>query len=109
MISAADRPEVRNGAIQILFRTINSNGALFAPPTWHTCLTQVLEPLLECVRVGGRRPASASASSPLTPSTPTVGAAPGIVMHHSRNTVEKQWDESRVIAMNGVGKTLAYA
>lgn len=29
----------------------------------------------------------------------------GLMVHHSRNTVEKQWDETRVIAFQGVART----
>ena len=32
-------------------------------------------------------------------------AGSSIVVHHSRNTAEKQWDETRVIVFQGVART----
>jgi hypothetical protein len=38
------------------------------------------------------------------PEQTVESTAPGILVHHSRNTAAKQWDETRAIALSGVAK-----
>ncbi|CAG8823131.1 18998_t:CDS:2, partial [Dentiscutata erythropus] len=59
------RRQVRNGANQTLFRTIDMNGAGLESQTWHTCIWKIM-------------------------------------VHHSRNTVDKQWDETKVLVLTGM-------
>ena len=93
-ITADGRPEVRNGAVQSLFRVINLNGMHFKPTTWHACLWKIIFPLLENVKVGSAKSNDQGAKKDHIP----------IVVHHSRNTAEKQWDETRVLAFSGAAK-----
>ncbi|KAL1917432.1 uncharacterized protein VTP21DRAFT_3825 [Calcarisporiella thermophila] len=94
------RPEVRNGANQTLFRTISMNGSTLSRQTWHICVWRVLFPLLDSVKLSaeravremhedlatGRQKAQPSKEMPL-------------LMHHSRATVDKQWDETKVLVL----------
>jgi len=41
------RPEVRKGACQTLFSTINTHAHLFTEETWRAVLGEVLLPLLD--------------------------------------------------------------
>ncbi|EDW04109.1 protein MON2 homolog [Drosophila grimshawi] len=85
------RPAVRKSAGQTLFSTIAAHGSLLNPPTWQALVWQVLFPLLDNVRA-----LSSSASNE------KVDASGNILIHHSRNTAQKQWAETQVLTLSGV-------
>lgn len=87
------RPAVRKSAGQTLFSTISAHGNLLNPPTWQAVLWQVLFPLLDKVRN-----LSSSASSE------KVDISGIILIHHSRNTAQKQWAETQVLTLSGVSR-----
>lgn len=87
------RPAVRKSAGQTLFSTISAHGSLLMPPTWQSVLWQVLFPLLDKVRS-----LSSSASSE------KVDTTGNILIHHSRNTAQKQWAETQVLTLSGVSR-----
>ncbi|XP_058057960.1 protein MON2 homolog [Anopheles bellator] len=87
------RPAVRKSAGQTLFSTISAHGALLNPPTWQAVLWQVLFPLLDKVRA-----LSSCASSE------KVDTSGNILIHHSRNTAQKQWAETQVLTLSGVSR-----
>lgn len=77
------RPEVRVGAIQTLFRTLQLYGATLSLATWDECVWKVTFPLLDAITASSRQAAG-------TP--PADGAAP-----------DGQWDESKVLALQSIG------
>uniref|UniRef100_A0A1S4H3D2 Protein MON2 homolog n=1 Tax=Anopheles gambiae TaxID=7165 RepID=A0A1S4H3D2_ANOGA len=87
------RPAVRKSAGQTLFSTISAHGALLNPPTWQAVLWQVLFPLLDKVRA-----LSSCASNE------KVDTSGNILIHHSRNTAQKQWAETQVLTLSGVSR-----
>ncbi|XP_075218459.1 mon2 homolog, regulator of endosome-to-Golgi trafficking isoform X2 [Lycorma delicatula] len=87
------RPAVRKSAGQTLFSTINAHAGLLTQPTWQAVLWQVLFPLLDKVRN-----LSNSASNE------KVDSGGNILIHHSRNTAQKQWAETQVLTLSGVAK-----
>jgi hypothetical protein len=87
------RPAVRKSAGQTLFSTITAHGNLLNLPTWQAVMWQVLFPLLDKVRT-----ASSSASSE------KVDTSGNILIHHSRNTAQKQWAETQVLTLSGVSR-----
>ncbi|KAK9890442.1 hypothetical protein WA026_010528 [Henosepilachna vigintioctopunctata] len=87
------RPAVRKSAGQTLFSTISAHGSLLKQSTWQAILWQVLFPLLDKVRT-----LSNSASSE------KVDAGGNILIHHSRNTAQKQWAETQVLTLSGVAR-----
>lgn len=87
------RPAVRKSAGQTLFSTISAHGSLLNPPTWQAVLWQVLFPLLDKVRS-----LSSSASSE------KVDTTGNILIHHSRNTAQKQWAETQVLTLWGISR-----
>ncbi|KAJ3092623.1 hypothetical protein HK102_005115 [Quaeritorhiza haematococci] len=116
------RPEVRNSANQTLFRTIGMNGQRLTLEAWDECIWNVLFPLLERVKVSsdrveiiGRVQQVAAASSASgtggggsegsSPVKSKSGTSGSVVMHHSRNTAAKQWDETKVLTLSGVTKS----
>jgi hypothetical protein len=90
------RPEVRKSASQTLYATINTHGQVFSSETWGNLTVDLLLPLLRRVQEGSERSV-----------TETVEVEEGMMLHHSRNTAAKQWDETRVIAITGVARTLS--
>lgn len=87
------RPAVRKSAGQTLFSTISAHGSLLKQSTWQAVLWQVLFPLLDKVRNF-----SSSASSE------KVDTGGNILIHHSRNTAQKQWAETQVLTLSGVAR-----
>ncbi|KAH9940033.1 uncharacterized protein BXZ73DRAFT_43028 [Epithele typhae] len=80
------RPEVRVGAIQTLFRTLQLYGATLSLETWDECIWKVTFPLLDSITASIRRHQSAH-NEPASP-------AP---------RVDEQWDESKVLALQSIG------
>lgn len=87
------RPAVRKSAGQTLFSTISAHGGLLKQSTWQAVLWQVLFPLLDKVRT-----LSGMAS------TDIVETGGNILIHHSRNTAQKQWAETQVLTLSGVAR-----
>lgn len=87
------RPAVRKSAGQTLFSKIATHGSLLKQTTWQAVLWQVLFPLLDKVRA-----LSNSASSE------KVDTGGKILIHHSRNTAQKQWAETQVLTLSGVAR-----
>nr|XP_006825120.1 PREDICTED: protein MON2 homolog [Saccoglossus kowalevskii] len=88
------RPAVRKSAGQTLFSTISAHGSLLDQLTWQTVLWQVLFPLLD--RVHKFSGAASTDKSEMS--------AGNILIHHSRDTAEKQWAETRVLSLAGVAR-----
>ena len=88
------RSEVRVGAIQTLFRTLQLYGASLSPDTWDECLWKVTFPLLDSLTETIKELASASLPSAGTPTACTAGLTPD---------VGKAWDESKTLALQSIG------
>ncbi|KAJ3930574.1 MAG: hypothetical protein NXY57DRAFT_300956 [Lentinula lateritia] len=80
-----DRPEVRDGAIQTLFRTMQLYGASLSLQTWDECIWKVTFPLVDSLSTEIHR------RSALV--EPFDGEGPG----------EQAWDESKILAFNSIG------
>ncbi|KAF3855115.1 hypothetical protein F7725_023170 [Dissostichus mawsoni] len=79
------RPAVRKSAGQTLFSTIAAHGTLLQQPTWHIVVWKVLFHLLGRVRT----------SSTTADKEKIESGGGNILIHHSRDTAEKQWAETR--------------
>ncbi|XP_019690726.1 protein MON2 homolog isoform X5 [Felis catus] len=88
------RPAVRKSAGQTLFSTIGAHGTLLQHSTWHTVIWKVLFHLLDRVR-----------ESSTTADKEKIESGGGnILIHHSRDTAEKQWAETWVLTLAGVAR-----
>lgn len=104
-ISMDDRPEIRNCAVKTLTGALSTHSFRLSALAWNGCAARALLPLLEEVMQGG-------ASSPQHDESALVGKSRGdvqLLMHHSRDTPRKQWNETRVLALAGVAKVLRTA
>jgi hypothetical protein len=96
------RPEVRNGANQTLFRTIAMNGHVLGPCLWNACIWEVLFPLLDSIKMSSIRASKISLSKASSPNANGDRDTSGFMLHHSRDTADKQWDETKVLILTGI-------
>ncbi len=100
------RPEVRKCAMRTLMSTLTSHGDLFSAGLWHELLWNTLFPVLSMVH-GAAVAADESKEGNDTVDTtlgPGRAQAAQLMMHHTRNTVSKQWDETRALALSGASR-----
>eukprot|EP01134_Creolimax_fragrantissima_P007818 CFRG7818T1 len=92
------RPEVRKSGNQTLFGTMTMHGADFTSAVWHISLWAVMFPLLANVKSALQD--VKDKENNISTQDPEVDGQ--IIVHHSRNTAVKQWDETTVISLDGV-------
>ncbi|KAH9128746.1 hypothetical protein AeMF1_001119 [Aphanomyces euteiches] len=96
-IALDSRPEVRNCAINTLFGTAVTHGANFRLEEWTTFLQGTVLPLAE--ELASIVPEEAHTLDP-------TASAASVVLHHSRDSAAKQYDESRVLVLTGISRVL---
>lgn len=87
------RAEVRVGAIQTLFRTMQLYGATLSLDTWDECIWKVTFPLLDSITAEIRHNAASSPAS--VPTTQTLATSP-----------EQAWNESKILALQSIGSII---
>lgn len=101
-----ERPEVRNTAIDTLFMSISRHGHKLSPSMWDHCLWNLVFPLIDTVR---HLAATSSKDEWQGRELGTQGGKPvHMLVHHSRNTAQKQWDETLVFVLNGIRRLLKH-
>ena len=99
-LCADARPEVRMGAIQTLFRTLQLYGATLSLDTWDECVWKVTFPLLDALSPHVRRNALTPPSSPDTVTHTEDMDTPAPDSSSS-------WDESKVVALQSIGAIMS--
>ncbi|KAE8010084.1 hypothetical protein FH972_006478 [Carpinus fangiana] len=103
-LGADDRPEVRNSAVRTLFQTLGSHGQKLSKSMWEDCLWNYVFPTLD------RASHMAATSSKDEWQGKELGTRGGkavhMLIHHSRNTAQKQWDETLVLVLGGIARIL---
>lgn len=103
-LGADERPEVRNSAIRTLFQTLGSHGLKISRSMWEDCLRDYVFPILDCV---SHLAATSSRDEWQGKELGTRGGkAVHMLIHHSRNTAQKQWDETLVLVLGGITRLL---
>ena len=82
-----EQSAIRKSAAQTLFSTLSAHGSLLEPSTWKAVLWQVLFNVLKKVQ----QSATSASNSSLSAS-----ASSSIMIHHTRDTAQKQWAETQV-------------
>jgi hypothetical protein len=95
------RPEVRMGAIQTLFRTLQLYGATLSLETWDECVWKVTFPLLDTLSPHVRRNALTPPSSPDAAGTTVFDA------DMPTQDLSSSWDDSKVVALQSIGAILS--
>ncbi|KAL8061656.1 hypothetical protein ABFX02_02G099900 [Erythranthe guttata] len=103
-LGADERPEVRNSAIRMLFQTLGSHGQKLSERMWEDCLWNYVFPTLD------HASHLAATSSKDEWQGKELGTRKGIavhmLIHHSRNTAQKQWDETLALVLGGIARIL---
>ncbi|KAM3287601.1 protein MON2 isoform X3 [Capsicum chacoense] len=103
-LSADERPEVRNSAVRTLFQILGSHGQKLSKSMWEDCLWNYIFPTLD------RSSHMAATSSKIEWQGKELGTRGGkavhMLIHHSRNTAQKQWDETLVLVLGGIARIL---
>lgn len=103
-LGADERPEVRNSAVRTLFQTLGSHGQKLSKRMWEDCLWNYVFPTLD------RASHMAATSSKDEWQGKELGIRGGkavhMLIHHSRNTAQKQWDETIVLILGGIARIL---
>lgn len=104
-VSMDDRPEIRNCAVKTLTGALSAHSFRLSARAWSECAEKALLPLLEEVMQGG----SLSGQLEDNVSTSRSRGDVQVMLHHSRDTPRKQWNETKVLALSGVAKVLRSA
>jgi len=100
----ASRQEVRDGAIQTLFRTIGLYGSSLSSSVWHELLWEVIFPLLDLL-------SNQIKKTPTQPSGSFDGNVPIDVSRQPDGTPislnAKQLDDSKILALESTGKVVS--
>ncbi|XP_075500953.1 uncharacterized protein LOC142539404 isoform X2 [Primulina tabacum] len=103
-LGADDRPEVRNSAVRMLFQTLGSHGQKLSKSMWEDCLWNHIFPTLD--RVSHMAATSSKDEWQGKELGTRKGKAVHMLIHHSRNTAQKQWDETLVLVLGGIARIL---
>lgn len=96
------RSEVRNSAVKTLHSTLLAHAKRMAPLTCVSCVRLLVLPLLRSLQQQAKGKGSSTG-----PSGTALGKDKGtgkdvmMMVHYSRDTAQKQWDETRVYALQG--------
>ncbi|XP_014513361.1 protein MON2 homolog isoform X1 [Vigna radiata var. radiata] len=103
-LGADERPEVRNSSVRTLFQTLGTHGQKLSKSLWEDCLWNYVFPTLD------RASHMAATSSKDEWQGKELGTRGGkavhMLIHHSRNTAQKQWDETLVLVFGGIARIL---
>ncbi|KAI9186171.1 hypothetical protein LWI28_014359 [Acer negundo] len=103
-LGADERPEVRNSAVRTLFQTLGSHGHKLSKCMWEDCLWNYILPTLD--RASHMAATSSKDESQGKELGTSGGKAVHMLIHHSRNTAQKQWDETLVLVLGGIARLL---
>eukprot|EP00002_Diphylleia_rotans_P035993 TRINITY_DN7895_c0_g1_i2.p1 TRINITY_DN7895_c0_g1~~TRINITY_DN7895_c0_g1_i2.p1 ORF type:complete len:1408 (+),score=287.78 TRINITY_DN7895_c0_g1_i2:47-4270(+) len=101
-VTVDHRPEVRNSALRTLFTSLATDGSSFTTSMWEDVIWKVLFPTVSTIDDEAIKSAKEQPSEP----NKEHGKGVVIIVHHSRNTAQKQWDETKVAAITGVSRVL---
>jgi len=99
-LSLDPRMEVRNSALRTLCSNIVSSSSKLSDNSWRSCACDIMIPLMKLVD----EYSSKAASEPVLGEKLGRGTEDRMVVHHSRDTAEKQWRETRVTILQGCAK-----
>ncbi|XP_061349388.1 uncharacterized protein LOC133294681 isoform X2 [Gastrolobium bilobum] len=103
-LGADERPEVRNSSVRTLFQTLGTHGQKLSKSMWEDCLWNYVFPTLD--RASHKAATSSKDEWQGKELGTRGGKAVHMLIHHSRNTAQKQWDETLVLVLGGIARIL---
>ncbi|CAF1163302.1 unnamed protein product [Didymodactylos carnosus] len=100
------RPAIRKSSSSTLFTMITSHGQLLSEYAWKILLWQVLFPLFEQVEQFFHTSSKEREQQQQQIRSINAASTQEIMMHHSRDTPEKQWAETYVMILAGITRTI---
>uniref|UniRef100_A0A7S0NBW2 Mon2 C-terminal domain-containing protein n=1 Tax=Chlamydomonas leiostraca TaxID=1034604 RepID=A0A7S0NBW2_9CHLO len=104
-VSTDRRPEVRNSAVRTLFLAMGAHGGKFSAQVLRECVWDMMLPLVASMHHMSETSSNEEVAASVL-GTDKSGKSVKMLMHHSRNTEQKQWDETLVLALSGATKVL---
>ena len=102
-LSLDQRFDVRNCSLITMFKTLHTHGAILEPNMWSNCIWEILLPMISDIRSSS----SAAANEELNVELGKQGGKTvKLLVHHSRNNAQKQWDETIVLSFSGFSRLL---
>eukprot|EP00928_Gymnodinium_smaydae_P036349 TRINITY_DN25427_c0_g1_i1.p1 TRINITY_DN25427_c0_g1~~TRINITY_DN25427_c0_g1_i1.p1 ORF type:complete len:1907 (-),score=273.59 TRINITY_DN25427_c0_g1_i1:257-5833(-) len=101
VLAVDSRPEVRNSAVKSLTSALISHGRKVGTRCYQRCLRDILVKVLSDIDSATTRAREGTAQGDRTPSS-------SLIVHHSRNSVEKLWSETMVLGLEGVRRVLSH-
>lgn len=97
------RPEVRNCALNTLFAATTANASLISGGQWREQVFQrVIFPLFEQTQ----EKSSTAVRCNEQATVPELKKGVRMAMHHSRDTAQKQWAETRTLVLRGLSRVV---
>ena len=103
-LSRDERPEVRNSGVRTIFAAVVGQGPRLTKALWKETLWDMLFPLLSHAFLKSATSSKEEAEATLLGNS--RGKEVRMVVHHSRNSEQKQWDETVVMALTGMARLL---
>ncbi|KAH3746061.1 MON2 protein [Pelomyxa schiedti] len=94
-----ERADVRTSGLSTLLKTLTTHGANFPAEIWDPCLSDIVFPTLVAVK----ELCHTACNKDLTQGTVGAKAQP-MLMHHSRDSNQKQWDQTLTQIVSGVNR-----
>ncbi|CAG8514556.1 6464_t:CDS:10, partial [Cetraspora pellucida] len=94
------RPEVRNLAIQTVIRSVAVYGAELKISALNIGMQKILFPLLNSIRNTSEQHKDLI----LAPHKESLKEFDGFLFRQSRNAIDKQWDETKILALTGISR-----
>lgn len=101
-LSLDPRPEVRNSAVRTLCSIMVACASKLSTETWRECTLEILFPLLLQIN----KHAANATEAPVQGERLSRFGETRMDVHHSRNTREKQWRETKVTAVQGCARVV---
>eukprot|EP01038_Epipyxis_sp_PR26KG_P012463 gene12463-16716_t len=102
LLSTDDRPEIRHSALNTLFSAMCVHAMILSTNQWQAVFEKIVFPLF---LVAEQRTISAERSNQVA-MAPELKKGVKMSVHHSRDTAQKQWSETRVLALRGLSRVL---
>ncbi|KAG7353268.1 C-terminal region of mon2 domain containing protein [Nitzschia inconspicua] len=100
LLSADNRPEVRNCAVNTLFSCIVGRGQTFTGKQWESCVCTTIFGVYDAVTIDNQDDGAAEEVASKKKSRYQVS------VHHSRDSTDKQWLATQALVLRGLCRVL---